>query len=264
VGLSALAYAACCLWCLGYPDQAAKRSQEALILARELDHPFSLADVLCYAGCLFNSMRRDAPVLKENAEELIGVINNMGFSGWWSYGIWHRGEALAMLGQLEDGIAQIREGLRLQESGAGRCYRSECLRSLAEAQAKTGRPAEGLTTLAQAFAFVEETGERHGEAELYRLKGALLLAQGDEVEAEANLLKAIEVARRQQAKSWELRAVISLSRLWQSQGKQAEARQILAEIYHWFTEGFDTADLIEARTLLEELSEEEAPSGYFK
>jgi predicted ATPase len=104
---------------------------------------------------------------------------------------------------------------------------------------------------------VEETDERYFEAELYRLQGELLLAQGDETEAEASLCQAIEVARRQQAKSWELRAVMSLSRLWHSQGpqeKKAEAWQMLAEIYNWFTEGFDTADLIEARTLLEEFS----------
>jgi predicted ATPase len=101
---------------------------------------------------------------------------------------------------------------------------------------------------------VEETGERHWEAELYRLRGELLLAQGDETEAEASLHKAIEVARRQQAKSWELRAVITLSRLWQKQGKKAEARQILAEIYNWFNEGFDTPDLKEAKVLLDSLS----------
>jgi len=132
------------------------------------------------------------------------------------------------------------------------------LRSLADAQAQAGQPEEGLTTLDEALALVEETDERYWEAELYRLKGELLLMQGDEaeteVEAERQYWHAIEVARRQRARSWELRATTSLARLWQEQGKTDEARQMLAEVYGWFTEGFDTADLIEAKALLEELS----------
>jgi len=133
--------------------------------------------------------------------------------------------------------------------------------SLVEAQAKAGHPEEGLTTLAEALALVEQTAERHWEAELYRLRGELLLMQGDDAEAEASLHKAescfqhaVEVARRQRAKSWELRATVSLCRLWQKQGRMDEARQMLAEIYGWFTEGFDTPDLQEAKALLEELS----------
>jgi predicted ATPase len=131
---------------------------------------------------------------------------------------------------------------------------SGTLGSLAEAQARAGRAEEGLATLAYAFTLVEETDERYCEAELHRLKGELLLAQGGEADAEASFHKAIEVARRQEAKSWELRATVSLCRLWQKQGKREEARRILAEIYGWFSEGFDTTDLIEARILLEELS----------
>jgi predicted ATPase len=128
------------------------------------------------------------------------------------------------------------------------------LGSLAEAQAKAGHPEEGLTTLAEALALVEQTDERHWEAELYRLRAELLLMQGDDAEAEASLHNAIEVARRQRTKSWELRATVSLCRLWQGQGRMDEARQMLAGIYGWFTEGFDTPDLQEAKALLEELS----------
>nr|NIO71038.1 tetratricopeptide repeat protein [Anaerolineae bacterium] len=124
----------------------------------------------------------------------------------------------------------------------------------AEAYGKAGQAEEGLSVLAEALALVEKTGERYYEAELRRLKGELLLMQGDEAEAEASFDKAIEVARRQQAKSWELRATVSLCRLWRKQGRVDEARQMLAEIYGWFTEGFDTADLKEAKALLEELS----------
>jgi tetratricopeptide (TPR) repeat protein len=253
-GLSALAYAACCLWCLGYPEQALKRSQEALALARELDHTFSLADVLWCCGCVFNQMRRDAQALEDNAQELMRLSREKGLPGWLGTGTWHRGEALAMLGQVEEGIAHIREGIEVEQSVGIRCYMSGALRSLAEAQAKAGHPKEGLATLAEALTLVEETNERHLEAELYRLKGELLLAQGDAGAAEESLHRAIEVARRQQAKSWELRATVSLCRLWQKQGKVDEARQILAEIYGWFTEGFDTPDLKEAKMLLEELS----------
>ena len=133
-------------------------------------------------------------------------------------------------------------------------YLPGTLCTLAEAEGKAGRPEQGLTSLAEALALVEKTDERHWEAELNRVKGELLLLQGDEAEAEASFHKAIEVARRQQAKLWELRAATALARLWQKQGRVDEARELLAEIYDWFTEGFDTPDLKEAKALLERLS----------
>ena len=128
------------------------------------------------------------------------------------------------------------------------------LQFLAEAQAKTGHPEEGLATLAEALAVVEETGECHWETEIHRMRAELLLMQGDEAGAEASLLRAIEVACRQQAKSWELRATTSLARLWQEQGRVEEARELLAAVYGWFTEGFETRDLTEAKALLDSLS----------
>jgi DNA-binding SARP family transcriptional activator/predicted ATPase len=245
-GLSALAYDACCLWCLGYPEQALSRSQEALALARELGHPFSRAEVLYFAGCFFNKMRRDAQALKGNAEELMPLSNEK-VPAWSGAGTFRWGEALAMLGQVQEGMAAL-------HSVGVRCYLSAILCSLAEAQAKAGHPEEGLTTLAEALALVEQTDERHWEAELYRLRAELLLMQGDDAEAEASFHKAVEVARRQQAKSWELRATVSLCRLWRKQGRADKARHMLAEIYGWFTEGFDTPDLQEAKALLEGLS----------
>jgi predicted ATPase/DNA-binding SARP family transcriptional activator len=254
VGLSALSYDACCLWCLGYPDQALSRSQEALALARELGHPLSLADVLYFAGCLFNKMRRDAQALKDDAEELMRLSKGMGSSSFWGAGTCYWGEALTKLGQIQEGMAQVREGMAARQSIDARCYLSGILGALAEAQAKAGQPEEGLATLAEALALVEETNEHYWESELYRLKADLLLKQGDDAEAEASLHKAIELARRQQAKSWELRATVSLCRLWQEQGKLEEARQLLTEIYGWFIEGFDTPDLQEAKALLEELT----------
>jgi predicted ATPase len=181
--------------------------------------------------------------------------------GWLLEGTLFRGEALAMLGQVQVGMALIREGMVEWQSMGARCFLPGYYRFLAEAQAQAGQPAEGLATLVKALAVMEETGERHWETELYRLQAELLLMQGNEAGAGASLHQAescfqhaIEVARQQQAKSWELRATVSLARLWREQGKVDEARQMLAEIYGWFTEGFDSADLIEARALLKELS----------
>jgi adenylate cyclase len=252
-GLSALAYDACCLWCLGYPDQAVQRSQGALAMARALGHPFTLGDVLAYGGCQLHAMRRDAQALKENAEELLRLANETDVT-WWIKGTLHRGEAVAMMGQAQEGIAQLHEGFAAFHAGSARTLLSGALGSLAKAQATAGQPEGGLATLTEALAMVEETGERHWEAELYRLRAELLLMQGDETGAEASLQVAIEVARRQRAKSWELRATTSLARLWREQGRADEARQMLAEIYGWFSEGFDTADLQEAKALLDALS----------
>jgi DNA-binding SARP family transcriptional activator/predicted ATPase len=251
-GLSSLAYAACCLWCLGYPEQAAKRSHEALTLARQLKHPLSLADVLCYGGCLFHTMRRDVSGLKLCAEELMQLATDR-IPSWLEEALWFMGDALATLGQLPEGIALIQQGIALHRHTAKGCYVSGALASLAAAQAKAGVPEQGLATLAEALSFVAETDERHWEAELHRIRAELLLLVGDEPEAERSLRQAIEVARRQSARSWELRATTSLARLWQAQGRAREAREMLGEIYRWFTEGFDSPDLVQARALWEEL-----------
>jgi predicted ATPase len=251
-GTSALAYAACCLWCLGYPEQAAQRSQKALSLARELNHPFSLADVLCYAGCMLSELRRDAQALMAYAEELGQLAQKV--PAWSGAGPCFRGEALILSGQVQEGMAQLREGMAIEESIGVWYYLPGRLLFLAEAQARAGQPEEGLDTLDQALALVERTDERYWEAELHRLRAELLLMQSAETEAEVSLHKAIAVARGQSAKSWELRATTSLARLWQAQGRIDEARQALAEIYGWFTEGFDTPDLSEARALLKDLS----------
>jgi predicted ATPase len=219
-----------------------------------LEHPFTLIDVLAFGGCVFNAMRRDAEAFIECADEMNQLASEK-LQGWLGMATWFRGEALALSGYLEDGIAQMQEGLEFKLYGATEhCSRSGCLRSLAEAQAKLGHLEDGLATLAKAFALVEETDERYFESELHRLKGELLLMQGDEAEAEASYERAVEVARRQEAKSWELQATTDLAHLWRQQGRTNEARQALTEIYDWFTEGFDTPDLREAWALLEELA----------
>jgi adenylate cyclase len=261
VGVSAMAYDACCLWCLGYPEQALKRSQEALDLARELGHPFSLADVLCYAGCVFSRMRRDAQALGDHALELTRLSTELGFASFGPTGTCYLGLALTKLGKVQEGMAQIQKGIADRLPVGVRCASSDILGGLAEAQAIAGQPEVGLATLDEALAMVEETGERYAEAGLHWLRGRLLLLQGDDAEAEATQHQAersyqyaIEVARQQDAKSWELRVTTSLARLWQSQGKIDEARQALGRIYGWFAEGFDTPDLTEARELLEKLA----------
>ncbi len=174
---------------------------------------------------------------------------------------------LAEQGQVQEGIAQIRQGLSTPQIARAGLDRPYNLALLAEAYGKVRQAKEGLTVLAEALAAVNNNGERLWEAELYRLKGELSLKSQQvktsqdksevrslESEAEECFLKAIAIARQQQAKSLELRAVMSLSRLWQSHEKRDEARQILAEIYGWFTEGFDTVDLKDAKALLDELS----------
>ncbi len=163
-----------------------------------------------------------------------------------------------MQGQAEQGIAEMRQGLAADLATGAKVMQPYYLGLLAEAYGEGGHPEEGLPLLAEALAAADNTGERYYEAELYRLKGAMLLTQADTeprwLEAEESFRQALAVARQQQARSLELRAAMSLSRLWQRQGKRVEAHQLLAEIYVWFTEGFDTADLQEARVLLAELA----------
>jgi len=253
LGLSGMAYAACCLWLLGYPEQALSLGKEAITIARKMKHTFTLADVLCFAGCFLNVMRRDALPLKENAEELLQIANEMNYPGWLGMAISFKGLGLALLGQIQEGIEQMREGIEIRLPKGIRLNLTEKLGSLAEMQSKAGTPDEGLASLTEAFALVEKTDEHYWEAELYRLKGELMLMQVDETGAEGSFKKAIQIARNQEAKSWELRATTSLARLWQKQGRTEEARQALVQIYQWFSEGFDTPELIEAKSLLEEL-----------
>jgi len=260
-----LSYTALALWMLGYLDQALKRSQEALTLARELSHPFTLAFALQWAAVL-RYCCREVQATQEQAEALIALSIEQGFPSWQAWGTILQGWALVEQGWEKEGIVQIRQGVASQRAAGLELRRPYFLALLAEAHGKVGQAKEGLTMLGEALAAVDRTGERFYEAELYRLKGQLTLqqfkVQGQkfkvtnpqaEAEAEACFLKAMKVARRQQAKSLELRAVMNLSRLWQSQDQKDEARQMLAEIYNWFAEGFDTADLQEAKALLEEL-----------
>jgi predicted ATPase len=241
------------LWALGYPDQAVQRSQEALTLAHALAHPHSLVEALRFSAQL-HARRREWQTAQEHAEALLALATEHGFARHVAYGTFFRGWALAAQDQGAEGIVQMCQSRdALQATGAVIGIEGH---ALAEAYGQVGQVEEGLHLLVEALAMVGTRGS-HNEAELYRLHGELLLWQTvpDAQAAEACFQQALAVARRQEAKSLELRAAMSLARLWQHQGKHAEAHALLAPIYGWFTEGFDTADLQEARALLKELGE---------
>jgi predicted ATPase len=263
-------FAAMVLWLLGYSEQAMERSHEALTLARDRANPHSLASVLVWAAWL-HQLRREGPLAQERAEACMTLATEHGFATRLVLGTIMRGGALAAQGQGEEGIAHLRQGMAAWRAAGSEVGRTHYLAFLAEAYGKVGQTAEGLNVLAEALACVHTTGERCWEAELYRLKGELLLQSGvqslefrvltsdaglqtRDIEAEACFRQALEIARCQQAKSLELRAAMSLSRLWLQQGQHDAARRLLGDIYSWFTEGFDTADLREAKALLEVLS----------
>jgi predicted ATPase len=265
-GVACLGFAAKTLRLLGYPVQALKRSSEMLALAQELSHPQSLAYAL-YLAASVHHFRGERAEVQKRAEALLALSHEQGFPLWLAWGTMFRGWALADQGQ-EEGIAQLCEGLAAFRATGSRLLVPYCLALVAETYGKKGQVEEGLAALVEALSIVPQTGEPFYEAELYRLQGELSLqsrqvktsqdkSEGKtslEAEAEECFWKALDVARRQSAKSLELRAAMSLSRLWQQQNKGDEARRMLAEIYGWFTEGFDTADLQEAKALLEELS----------
>jgi predicted ATPase len=253
-GVSCRFYIAWTLWLLGYPVQALAHLQEALRLGHALSHPLSLAWVLCRAAMFFQFCR-DIPAVLEQAEAAVVLATAQGFPQWAAWGTIMRGWVLALQGQGEVGLAQVHQGITaVQATGAGLFVPYMCTLR-ADIAAHLGHTADGLQALAEAQTLIEQHEDRCWEAEVCRLRGVLLLRQPGTPQAEAEtwLQRALDVARRQEAKSLELRAAMSLSRLWQQQGKQAEAYELLAPIYGWFTEGFDTADLQEAKALLEEL-----------
>jgi predicted ATPase len=215
----------------------------------------SLSFGLIFAAATSQQFRREVRFTQEYAEAAIRLTQEQGFPLWLAVGSMLCGWALAQQGKVQEGIEQITQGLTAYRATGAELNRPWCLSLLAEARGTQGEPEIGLTVLTEALALIGTTGERWYEAELYRLKGELLLQQSsdNQATAETYFQQAITVAQHQQAKSFELRAATSLAKLWQSQGKHQEAYDLLAPIYGWFTEGFDTADLIEAKALLDEL-----------
>jgi class 3 adenylate cyclase/predicted ATPase len=254
-GVVCLAVAGRTLWCLGYPAQAIRRGQEALALAQALAHPPSLAAARHWAAWL-HLYRREAAVVQAQADALLTLATTRGFALQVGFATCWQGWALAIQGQGEAGLALLQRGMAATLGTGQTLARPFCLVLLAEAAGHAGQVEDGLRLLAEAITVLEANGQGDLLAEAYRLQGALLLRQAipDVVEAEACFQQALTLARRQQAKSWELRTAVSLSQLWKHQGKPDEARELLAPIYGWFTEGFGTADLQEANMLLEALA----------
>jgi predicted ATPase len=252
--VSSMGYAAQSLWMLGYPDQALQRGREAIALARELGHPGSLGQAQVLVAIL-HQLRRDVAETFELAAALHGLAADQGLLFYLVGALVLQGWALVERGSSEEGMAQIRQAFEM--GGPTRAHwRGHALSLLAEACGKRGEFTEGLAVLATALTLSEQTEIRYYEPELHRLRGEFLLAVAPEnlAEAESHFHQAIAVARRHQAKSLELRASVSLARLWQRQGRRDEARVALAAVYLTFTEGFDTPDLVAAAALLNSLA----------
>jgi DNA-binding winged helix-turn-helix (wHTH) protein/predicted ATPase len=250
-------HAAWALWMLGYPDRAVARIQEALTLARSIDHPFSLS-YTCHLAAGLHRWRREYQAVRELEDEASTHDTEHGFELLLTAGVVHRGWLLAERGEGEEGLAQIREGLARHREIGATVLVPAFLALMAEVYQKLGRPAEGLSAVTEALMVARQSGQHFWEAELHRLTGVLTVqteasrgrGAGD---GESHFLQAIAVARRQGARSLELRAAMSLSRLWADKGKVREGHALLSRVYAWFTEGFDTADLKETRSLLETL-----------
>jgi class 3 adenylate cyclase/tetratricopeptide (TPR) repeat protein len=243
---------------LGFPDEGVDRVERAVALSRELAHSFSLCLAL-FGSSVVHCFRGEAAAASNFADAMFHLAHDQGFRGFLDMAIAQRGVVLIASGHAEEGISQLREGLDHSEGGF-EVMRTFFLAYLAEGYGLVGRVDEGFAALAEAMALVESTGVCVYEAELYRIKGELTLKQPEagsnskvQEDAETYFRQALKVARLQSAKSWELRATMSLARLLAKQGRRGEARAMLAEIYGWFTEGFDTADLKDAKALLHEL-----------
>jgi predicted ATPase len=255
-GMLCHSFSAWTLWYLGYPKQGLTRIDKAVTLAQQSAHSFSLGFAFIVAA-IFHQLHREVRFTQERAEAAINRATEQGFPHWRAMGCILRGWALAQQGQAQEGLEQFHQGTMDYHATGAESHRSYFLALLAETHGTRRQPEAGLTVLAEALTHVDTTGERWYEAEIYRLKGELLLQQSSDNQADAETCfhHALAIARNQQAKSLELRAATSLARLWQSQGKRNEARQVLGDVYGWFAEGFDTADLQDAKTLLDALSE---------
>lgn len=248
-----MSYTAQALWLLGYPSQAMDKMRDTLELAHELGHPYSFVFALSMATVIHHFCQ-ETQLVQERATTVVTLSTEQGLAQWEAHATIMRGWTLTEQEKAEEGIEQTRRGLVAWQATGSGLARTYYLALLAEVYLRIGELETGFSTLGEAFAAADQRDERWWEAELHRLQGELLLTQGEDTKAEASFHRAIEVARRQQAKSLELRAVMSLSRLWQKQRNVEEARGLLAETYGWFTEGFDTPDLQAAQALLQQLS----------
>jgi tetratricopeptide (TPR) repeat protein len=244
------------LLCLGHVDQARSRRDEAFAQAQPLPLYNSVfVRVQTWWGIDWvTAAGKPEPAMLRSAEDVLAVSREQGFSQWLALGNMLHGWCLGTTGQTADGIQQLLKWITICRAAGVKLILPFCLMTLAEVCQQAGQPEEGLKRIAEAAELLETTKERWAEAEILRMRGALLLSMHEAAAAEDSYRQALEVARQQQAKLWELRAALSLARLWRDQGKREEARDLLAPVYGWFTEGFDTVDLKEAKALLDELA----------
>jgi len=255
LGAPTYGYASWCLWLLGFPDQAFRLAENAIAIVDRIGHRYTRSRCLSWTAA-FDAYRREWSTVEVRAADAIASAQEHGIPMIVAAGRILRAAAQAMLASRENAVAEIREALAAYGATGARFRTTDHLVLLAQALAACGRYGAGLAALREAMTFAEETGERFVEPEIHRLRGDLLLRQtrGSSAEAEECYRKALEVARAQEARAWQLRATVSLARLWGEQGRRAEAHELLAPVYGGFTEGFDTADLKDAKALLAELA----------
>jgi predicted ATPase len=256
-GVSCLSYLAETMWLLGYPDQALERADELLALARELSQPFGLAYAQVFGGARVRLYRGEVAAAHEIIQSAIALSTQYGFRMWESIATANLGWVLVAHGALRRGVRNLRDGLATMQATGCAMWRPYYLALLGPAHAAVGQAETGLEALARALAQIERTGEITHLAEVHRLHGETLLRSDvSEAEAEDCFDCALAVARQEGARSLELRAAMSMGRLWAKQGKREQARELVQGVYGWFTEGFDTADLRAARALLGGLARE--------
>jgi predicted ATPase len=251
IGATALCYLCWALWHLGYFDQALEVAAQAVRHAEEVSHPHTQVYTICHARGMLDIFRRRPEETSSYASLVVSLCDEHGFPFWAAGGRILNGWATTCQGEAELGIELLRDGLAAWRKTGARLWLPTFLALEAEAHAKAGHGDTALQVIAEALLISEETGEQWAVAEVLRIKAGLLLTTGRPTEeVEALLVNSLQIARRQQARSWELRTACDLARLWQHQGREAEALQLVQAIYDQFTEGFDTADLRDAKALL--------------
>jgi predicted ATPase len=255
IGVSAFVQLSLALWHRGYPDQSVRAADRALAYSRELGHAHTLSVAFYYAGWAA-VFAQDVATVYARSNDCVAIASEHGFTLWEARGRILQGWADAQRGQATTGIARIRDGMAATEATGTRVYTPFDLALLAEALAFAGKIEQALAALDEALAEAAASGERGWDAEIHRLCGELTgrLPYPDPAKAEESFRTALAIAREQGTRDYELRAATSLARLWREQGRQGEARELLAPVYGSFTEGFDTADLKEAKALLDELA----------
>jgi class 3 adenylate cyclase/predicted ATPase len=255
IGVAALVYLSWAFWHRGHPDRSAGAADRALEYARQFGHAFTIAFALWHIG-MKAIFARDVAEAGACANECIELANEHGFPFWAGFGLIVQGWVAAHSGDPTAGIARIREGLAQAEATGSHVFDPHHLALLAEALALAGKVDEGLSVLDEGFASSAASGQKGWDAELHRLRGELVqqLPRPDPARAEASFRTALAITREQGTRGYELRAATSLARLWDEQGRRGEARDLLAPVYGWFTEGFETTDLKEAKALLAELA----------